>query len=74
MQICNNEFKGILIETIIIPSHVNTIQEQTFCSCKNLCNIEFKNNSELALIGINAFQYSSIKTIIIPSQVTCMKN
>ena len=36
----------------------------------NLKNIQLSNNSELKIIKNNAFSYSSIESIIIPSEVT----
>ena len=57
---------------IIIPQHVNIIDEHAFANCTNLARITL--NTSLTTIGIYAFgNCSSLKTITIPSSVTTIR-
>lgn len=58
------------ITTIVIPSNITKIVSYAFDKCINLRSVEFCANSELQIIGSNAFRDCvSLKTIKIPSSV-----
>lgn len=57
------------IERIVIPSHVERIEESAFAFCYQLQHVEFQSKSELKYIGKQAFFYTSIESILIPSNV-----
>jgi hypothetical protein len=53
----------------VIPSSVEILGSSCFQECKSLSSISFESNSRLLRIGSNAFAYSSLQSIVIPSQV-----
>ena len=53
----------------MIPIHVRTIGCGTFCDC-GLQQIDFSANSELQIIGTDAFRGSQIESLTIPSSIT----
>lgn len=63
-------FAYSLVKNIIIPSHVITICEESFCFCQNLQSVEFLSDSELQTIEKDAFNSSSIKSLTIPSSIS----
>lgn len=69
-RICNSSFSGLLINEIKIPQHVTEIGKFAFRFCPGLSKVEFAENSELRIIGSNAFELTRIETIVIPPHVT----
>lgn len=61
-------FKGADIETLILPSTVEVIDDSAFAMCTNLKTVIL--NEGLKKIGNYAFALTSIERIIIPSTVT----
>lgn len=57
------------IKRAFIPSSIRYISANSFYSCTDLVDVEFEKNSELQIIGINAFSKTSIEKIIIPPHV-----
>lgn len=55
---------------VAIPSTLKSIEEYTFCSCKNLATVTFSPLSDVTTIGPYAFaNCSSLQTINIPASV-----
>ena len=62
------------LKYIELPSSIQTLGDQCFYSCSELCTVEFADNSELSEIGKNAFQLcTNITTITIPESVERIK-
>lgn len=61
-------FKGADIDTLILPSTVEVIDDSAFAMCTNLKTVIL--NEGLKKIGNYAFALTSIERIIIPSTVT----
>lgn len=57
------------IRSIIIPHSVVKIDDFSFSECKNLKSIEFHPDSNLEIIGREAFSSTAIEKIKIPSKV-----
>lgn len=57
------------IKVAVIPSFVKSIKESAFFGCSELETVEFESNSELVLIGDNAFCNTNISKISIPKSV-----
>ena len=71
----NDEFDSILfaardIQEISIPSNIKKISSYAFDNCQKLIKVYISPNSNLQTIESNAFQYSNIKQIFIPSKVS----
>lgn len=58
------------IKNVTIPSFIKEIASCAFGSCKYLQKVEFSNDSQLEVIGKQAFMQSALTTISIPSKVT----
>lgn len=74
----NNEFNGPFdnlllakndIKSAIIPSSIKNIDYYCFSNCNQIKKIEFEPNSSLETICANAFFYSTIEEIELPSKV-----
>ena len=63
-------FSCSALASILIPSHITKICEDSFSICKQLTRVEFEPNSELRTIEKDAFSYSNLVSIVIPSHVT----
>ena len=50
-----NAFDETSITSIVIPSQITTIYEETFANCKHLKHVVFNKNSQLTEIGKSAF-------------------
>ena len=71
----NNEFDTLLfacrdIEKISIPSNIKFISSYAFSNCTKLHTIEIPTNSNLQIIGLNAFERTQIEEIYIPPSIT----
>lgn len=55
---------------IIILSFIKKICCFAFCSCKDIKQIKFEEDSQLEIIDDNAFKSTSIESTLIPSSVT----
>ena len=53
-----------------IPSFIRKIGLFAFTNCNNLINIEFSDDSQLTVIGKNAFEATTLNSISIPRHVT----
>ena len=61
-------FRGLNIQSIVIPEGVLTIGDRAFCDCRNLETVVLPKT--LAKINASAFENcTSLKSIIIPSKV-----
>ena len=69
MYIGTCAFSQTAIESITIPSHVNSIFDYAFSECVQLRTVNFYANSELKFIGKGAFFFTSVETITIPKHV-----
>lgn len=58
----------------MIPSKVTRIHKFAFCNCYNLVSVDFKEDSNLKIIGFGAFENSSLNQIIIPPSVFIIKD
>ena len=58
------------ITSVIIPYTVREIGDGAFNECENLESVSFAENSELEVIGDEAFAYSDIKAISLPDTIT----
>ncbi len=67
----DNLFANHMLEYLVIPASVTYIGERTFTSYGNRLKLVFEENSNLKIIGQNAFEGSlSFSQITIPSSVT----
>lgn len=57
------------VDHFTIPSTIKHISPYSFYECYKLQKIDFEENSQLLSIGKNAFSYSSIVSIFVPSNV-----
>lgn len=55
------------IKHVSISSEIKYIESFAFSECRNLCSIEFDENSKLVVIGEGSFSFSRIESISIPS-------
>lgn len=62
-------FASRKIKQATIPDNIKRISSYAFESCFKLESIEISEDSKLQFIGKNAFSYSSIKSLFIPSDV-----
>ena len=58
------------IKSVIIPSTVRYIGSHAFYLCSQLSSVTIALDSVLEYIGINAFGYTAIETIHLPSSIT----
>ena len=58
------------ITSITIPSTVTTIDESAFEYCTSLKSVTFANNSQLKIIGRDAFSHTGLTSFTIPDGVT----
>ena len=58
------------IKQISIPSNIKVISSFAFASCKFLTKVEIPEDSNLQIIGSNAFVWSRTNEIFIPSKVS----
>lgn len=68
-QIDAYSFQSSLIEEITIPENVTIICQNAFSDCKRLQRIEFSPNSKLEIIENDAFEFTRIKKLTIPSSL-----
>lgn len=61
------------IEEANIPDFIKIIGPFSFTKCNQLRTVHFTENSQLTIIDINAFDDSSLQSIIIPKSVTQIK-
>jgi hypothetical protein len=54
---------------IDISNDIEILGSSCFSFCKSLSSISFESNSQLTRIESNAFSYSSLESIVIPSSV-----
>ena len=54
-----------------VCTYLTTIRESAFWNCKSLSSIKFP--SSLQEIGANAFEYTGLTDVVIPSSVTCIR-
>lgn len=59
-----------VIESVEIPSSVQTIGDFAFSRCTSLTAVTFADDSKLETIGKSAFSYSNLSKMEIPSSVT----
>ncbi len=58
------------MKSIFIPNNIEKIEENAFEYCKNLCEINFSDESKLKSIGGDAFKScKNLRTIVIPASV-----
>ena len=62
-------FSSCSIKLIQIPPLLTKIDNYAFGYCEKLVSVNFPENSNLKIIGENAFEETSIKSISIPSNV-----
>ena len=58
------------LQKITIPSSVRVIGEKAFNNCSSLVAVEFKANSQLTTIKVNAFSNVPLESITLPSKVS----
>lgn len=66
------KYKNYNVEVINIPEGTKFINNSAFSGCRKLKNVSLP--STLVSIGANAFSYSIIETLYIPSNVQVIKN
>ena len=54
------------LESVVIPSTLEVLEELTFCGCKNLASVVFAEGSRLREIGNDCFAYSNLKAFEAP--------
>lgn len=69
-----NEYDSIIfcnrhIEEVTIPNFIKYIEQLAFNECTHIRSIKFQNDSNLLVIGENAFANSSIKSLTIPKHL-----
>ena len=69
-----NEYDSLIfcnrhIEEVTIPSFIKYIEQLAFNECMHIRSIKFQNDSNLLIIGENAFANSSIKNLTIPKHL-----
>jgi hypothetical protein len=58
------------LQSICIPSSVQTISDSCFAFCPTLSNVAFEPDSQISILEGNAFDFcSSLRSIWIPSSV-----
>ena len=74
-KMCCNGYKLRSLETIVFSKSVTVIQSEAFHWCTNLRAVVFPNDSQLRLIGYEAFRgCKSLQSIDIPDSVTAIRN
>ena len=58
------------LNDVSISSSVTSINESAFYACHGLSSVTFDSNSQLAVIGKNAFEGASMSEIILPNTLT----
>ena len=66
-------FSESRIESFIVPPQITHICESAFLSCNNLQTFEIPKNSQLKSIENNAFEWSRITNLFIPSGLIDLK-
>jgi hypothetical protein len=62
-------FSSSSLQSILIPSNVETLGSKCFSFCFSLSSITFESNSCLTRIESEAFSYLSLQSILIPRNV-----
>jgi hypothetical protein len=62
-------FYGSSLESILIPMNVEIVGSKCFSRCNSLSSIRFESNSHLTRIDLEAFSFSSLQSILIPSTI-----
>lgn len=62
-------YQNMRLISVFIPASVEIIEYEAFKDCKNLKFVEFKGKSRLKIIGISAFEFTSIQSLKIPENV-----
>ena len=65
-------FQGAKMTSFIVPTHITTIEESAFESCKQLRTITLHDN--IQSMGSYVFRYSGIESITLPRSLTSMPN
>jgi hypothetical protein len=58
---------------VTIPWNIKTLGVACFSKCESLSSISFESNSRLIRIESDAFSFSSLRSIVIPRSVQCIK-
>ncbi len=68
LSIGENALKGKDIKSVVIPQGIKEIDDKAFYNCTSLDTITLP--SSLEIMGDNAFSYTAISSVTIPSKVT----
>ena len=66
LEVVQNWFKFSGVQQVIFPSTVKRICRCAFAGCKKLTQIRFEGESQLHVIGSNAFQETGLESFIAP--------
>lgn len=72
--IASYAFDCSTIEKVFIPPHLTKIGISSFCMCQKLRQVEISPDSQLQIIEKNAFMYSGIESLTLPSSVSVFKD
>jgi hypothetical protein len=60
-------------EHVVVKKEVEVIEENCFCGCEFLCEVIFEKGSRLRLIKHDAFRWTGLTTVILPSSVEVLE-
>ena len=68
-EYCGRVFENSALESVVIPSTLEVLEELTFCGCKNLASVVFAEGSRLREIRDSCFASTALKTFEAPQSL-----
>ena len=69
MSIAPDAFKGSSVTKVVLPSTLSDIKDRAFWGCEQLREVDFSRCIELTNIGVEAFAFTGLRAICLPSSV-----
>lgn len=67
-------FKCESLESFKVPAYTYEIEKQAFSFCKKLKNLEFEKQSNLSIIGVEAFIECAIENLTLPENLSIINS